>query len=572
MNYREAYEHWKASPRISDEERQELEAIADDDGEIRERFFAPLEFGTAGLRGIMGMGTRRMNRYIVRHTTNALSDMILAQGGDAAARGAVVCCDCRINSRSYAEDAARVLAARGIHVRLFESLRPTPELSFAIRLYKAAAGINITASHNPKEYNGYKVYGEDGAQLAPELAGRIARIMAETDAVGDIPMADYGEAVASGMIELIGEETDEEFLSSVLKRCMRPEVTAGSELRVVYTPFYGAGAKLVPEALKRLGLKNLICVAEQMEADGSFPTAKNPNPEVEIGFERALIWAEKENADIIIGTDPDSDRLGVMVREEKGGYRLLTGNQMGVLFLDYLIAAGKENGKLPKNAVALKSLVSSEMARAAAERGGVETEDTFTGFKYIAERMKKYESGEKTVIFGFEEAIGYAFGDFVRDKDAVTAAVMAVEMAAYYSMRSMSLIDVLNELYKQLGYYTEKTVSLVMPGIDGLGRMKAVMEKLRSQPPKELGGSRVICVRDYLSGTAKRGEKEEQLDMRGENVLYFELEDESRFIVRPSGTEPKIKVYLMAHGGDGQVCAERIEKLTEQAEALRDMP
>ncbi|MBP5166856.1 MAG: phospho-sugar mutase, partial [Oscillospiraceae bacterium] len=440
----------------------------------------------------------------------------------------------------------------------------------AVRLYKAAAGINITASHNPKEYNGYKVYGPDGAQLAPELAGKVAALMADIDPVGDIPLADIDRAAAEGKIELIGEETDEIFLENVLKRSLRPGAAARSGLKVVYTPFYGAGAKLVPQALKRLGLKDLICVEEQMEPDGRFPTAKNPNPEFEVGFERALVWAEREKADLIIGTDPDSDRIGVMVRDGEGKFRLLTGNQMGVLFLDYVINAEKEAGTLPKNAVALKSLVSTEMARAAAEYHGVETEDTFTGFKYIAERMKKYENGEKTVIFGFEEAIGYAFGDFVRDKDAVTASVMAVEMAAYLASRGMSLIDALEELYKKLGYYEEETVSIMMPGVDGIGKMKAVMERLRSDPPKELGGIKTTRVRDYLSGTAICGGKEEKLDMRGENVLYYELEDGGRFIVRPSGTEPKIKVYLMSKADTAEECSKRIGALKAEADALAE--
>ncbi len=568
MDYRQEYEHWLSSPYISEEERKELEAIKNDEKEIEDRFFAPLAFGTAGLRAIMGMGTRRINRYAVRQATYALGETILAMGGDAAERGAVVCYDCRINSRDYALDAAAVLAARGIHVRLFDALRPTPELSFAIRLYKAAAGINITASHNPKEYNGYKVYGPDGAQLAPELAGRIAEIMAKTDAVGDIPLADMDKAVAEGTVELIGEETDAVFLENVLSHSLRPGAAARSDIKTVYTPFYGAGARIVPRALKSLGLKNLICVEEQMEPDGNFPTAKNPNPEFEVGFERALALAEREKAELIIGTDPDSDRIGVMVRAADGKFRLLTGNQMGVLFLDYVISAMKEAGTLPKNAVALKSIVSTEMARAAAERHGVETEDTFTGFKYIAERMKKYENGEKTVIFGFEEAIGYAFGDFVRDKDAVTASVMAAEMAAVLAEKGMSLIDAMNELYKKLGYYEEKTVSIMMPGVDGIGKMKAVMEKLRSDPPKELGGIKVTRVRDYLSGIASSGGKEEKLDMRGENVLYLELEDGGRFIVRPSGTEPKIKVYLMSRADTAAECSKRIEALKAEADAL----
>ncbi len=567
MNYRAEYDRWLGCEGLTAEERRELEAIRGDDKEIRERFFAPLSFGTAGLRGVMGAGIRRMNARVVRQATRALGSLILAQGGEAAAAGAVVCHDCRNHSREYAEDAARVLAAMGIHVRLFEALRPTPELSFAIRWYGAAAGINITASHNPKEYNGYKVYWSDGAQLPPEHASQVAAAMEEIDVLSPLPMA----PLTDRHIELVGAEADEAFLTSALEQCVLPDSVRKAGLKIVYTPFNGAGAALVPEALRRLGLEKLLCVPEQMDPDGDFPTCANPNPEFEVGFERALALAKREDADLIIGTDPDSDRLGLMVRTAPGEYRLLTGNQAGVLFLDYLFLAKGETGTLPRNPVALKSIVSSEMARAVAEHYGAGMEDTFTGFKFLAERMKYYENGEKTVIFAFEEAIGYAFGTAVRDKDAVTAAVMAAEMASYHALHGRSLLDRLAELYALLGRYEEETISLVMPGVDGLEKMRGLMARLRSQPPRELGGRKVLRTRDYLSGGAVTASGEtEALPMKGADMLYFDLEGGSAFIVRPSGTEPKIKCYLLVRGADEAECGALRQALGGYARSLAD--
>ena len=565
MTERAEFERWLASTVLTVEERAELEGIREDEKEIRERFFAPLSFGTAGLRGIMGAGIRRMNAHVIRQATRALGTLILAEGAEAAQKGAVVCCDCRNHSREYAEDAARILAAMGIHVRLFEALRPTPELSFAIRYYGAQAGINVTASHNPKEYNGYKVYWDDGAQLPPEKASLVAKAMEQIDVLAELPMA----ALNDGHIELIGAEIDEAFLASALRQTVQPSVIPAAGLRIVYTPFNGAGARLVPAALRRLGVKNLFCVEEQMEPDGNFPTAKNPNPEFVIGFERALRLANEVDADLIVGTDPDSDRIGLMVRRGKGDYQLLTGNQVGVLFLDYLLSARKKAGTLPEKPVALKSVVSSEMTRAVAAYYGAEMEDTFTGFKFLAERMKYYENGEKTVVFAFEEAIGYAFGTAVRDKDAVTASVMAVEMASAYALEGKTLLGRLSELYALLGQYEESTISLVMPGVDGLEKMQKLMDSLRREPPKDFAGFPVVRARDYLSGMAVTADgKTEPLPMKDSDVLYYELSDGSRFIIRPSGTEPKIKCYLMVKGENHESCAEKLEALTKAAHAL----
>ncbi len=567
LNWREEYLRWLASPSLTAEERAELEAIREDEREIRERFYAPLSFGTAGLRGLMGAGLRRLNARVVRQATRALGSLILAGGGEAAAAGAVICHDCRNHSREYAEDAARILAAMGVRVRLFESLRPTPELSFAIRHYGATAGINITASHNPKEYNGYKVYWSDGAQLPPEHAARVAEAMEKIDLLANLPMAELTDR----NIEQIGREADEAFLRAVLAQTVQPEAVKKADLRIVYTPFNGAGARLVPEALRRLGLRQLFCVEEQMAPDGDFPTCKNPNPEFEVGFERALILAKERDADLIIGTDPDSDRLGLMARTAPGQYRLLSGNQVGVLFLDYLFLARGETGTLPPRPLALKSIVSSEMARAVAEHYGAAMEDTFTGFKFLAERMKHYENGEKTVVFAFEEAIGYAFGTAVRDKDAVTAAVMAAEMASCHALHGKTLFDRLEELYALLGCYEEETVSLVMPGVDGLEKMRRLMESLRARPPKELGGAAVTQTRDYLSGEAVTAEgKRSSLPMQGADLLYYDLAGGSAFLVRPSGTEPKIKCYLLVRGADHAACAALRQSLGAYARSLAE--
>ena len=567
MNYLQEYERWLLSPGLTPEERRELEAIRGDEKEIRERFFAPLSFGTAGLRGIMGAGLRRMNARIVGQATRALGTLILEEGAEAAEKGAVVCCDCRNHSREYALKAARVLAAMGIHVRLFEALRPTPELSFAIRHWGAQAGINITASHNPKEYNGYKVYWSDGAQLPPEHASRVAEVMAGMDVLDEIPLAPEDDP----RIETIGRETDEAFLEAALGQSICPEAAAAAGLRIVYTPFNGAGAKLVPQALERLGVKHLFCVNEQMAPDGDFPTCKNPNPEFEAGFERALVLAREKDADLIIGTDPDADRLGLMVKTGPGQYRLLTGNEAGVLFLDYVLAARKEKGTLPGKPVALKSIVSSEMARAVAEYHGAEMEDTFTGFKFLAEKMKQHETDGKQVVFAYEEAIGYAFGTAVRDKDAVTASVMAAEMASVYALQGKTLPQRLEELYARLGCREEETISLVMPGVDGLERMQALMAALRRDPPGTLGGLEVRRVRDYLTGEAASDTGlRETLPLRGSDMLYFALADGSAFIVRPSGTEPKIKCYLQVKGEDHGACQAKRAALGRAARALAE--
>ena len=572
-NYKEEYQHWLDSPALSEEEWKELNSISGDEKEIESRFFAPLEFGTAGLRGTMKLGLHNMNIHIIRHATQAFANVILEEGMDAAERGIAIAHDCRINSRRFAEEAACVMAANGIRVRLFESLRPTPELSFAVLHYGTAAGLNITASHNPKEYNGYKVYWSDGAQLPPQKAEAIAKQMEAIDVFTGFKTCDYGEAVKSGKIEILGEETDELFMEQVLKMAIDKQAVAdvADEFKIVYTPFHGCGYKLVPEVLHRLGIKHLYPVPEQMVIDGSFPTVASPNPENPEGFYLAVDLAKKVGSDLIIGTDPDSDRIGTMVRRGDE-YVTITGNQMGILLLDYIIKAKKSTGTMPENAGAVASIVTTGMARAVCEANGVHFEDTFTGFKFMAERVAEWEAaGSYKYIFAFEESYGYMMGDYVRDKDAVTASMMVAEMAAHYHKQGMTLLDAMESLYEKYGWFMEKTVNLVMPGVDGLQKMKALMEELRSQPPKEIEGEEVVRLRDYLDGSihvAGLGIVG-KTPFWGSNVLYFELKDGSSFIIRPSGTEPKIKVYLLIRGGSKAECEERIEKYLHYVEVLK---
>ena len=574
MTYKETYEKWLHSPALSEEEKAELAAIAGDDKEIESRFFSQLEFGTAGLRGTMGVGLYRMNVHVIRHATQAFAEVILAEGPEAAAKGVAVCFDCRNNSDTFAREAACVMAANGIPVRLFEALRPTPELSFAIREYGCTAGINITASHNPKEYNGYKVYWSDGAQLPPRHADQVAKKMRELDVFDCVKTMDYGQAMADGRITLMGGETDEKFLANVMGQVNdKAAVEAVADtFQMVYTPFHGTGYKLIPEALRRLGMKHVICVPQQMVIDGNFPTVVSPNPENPEGFALAVELAKKYGADFILGSDPDADRVGIMVSVGNGEYRVLTGNQTGVLLLDYLIGAKNRTGKMPEKPVALKTIVTTEMARKVAEVNGLQCYDTFTGFKFLAEKKDKLErAGEGKVIFAYEESYGYMLGDYVRDKDAVTAAVCLTEMAAWYAGQGMTLYDALLKLYEKYGYYGEKTLNLVMPGLDGLRKMADLMAGLRADPPKEIGGTAVAQWKDYKDGSvvdAHTGEKS-AMELSGSNVLRYELADGTSVIVRPSGTEPKVKVYILAQGKDRADCNAKVERYAAWAESLK---
>ena len=573
MDYRKEYEKWLASPALSEDERAELRALEGNDKEIKARFYGPLEFGTAGLRGTMYTGLHNMNRHVIRWATQGFANVIRAEGTEAMQKGVAVCMDCRNHSAEFARETACVMAANGIHVRLFESLRPTPELSFAVREYGCQAGVNVTASHNPKEYNGYKVYWADGAQLPPQHAAAIADELTRIDIFTGVQSMDYEQALAEGRIELLGEDCDRRFMANVMGMVNDYETVkkVADDFGLVYTPFHGCGYKLVPEALTRLGIKHLYCEPKQMVIDGDFPTVVSPNPENPEGFYLAIDLAKEKNVDFILGTDPDSDRVGIMVRNKSGEFEPVTGNQTGVLLLDYLIGAMKRAGKLPEKPAALKTIVTTEMARAVAEANGLDCYDTFTGFKFMAEKMNELESaGKNTVIFSYEESYGYMIGHYVRDKDAVTASLLLTEMAAWYHAQGMTLFDALRSLYEKYGWYGEKTHNLVMPGLDGLEKMAALMQSLRAQPPVEIGGVKVAQYKDYSDGTVRDAATGAitPMPLSGSNVLRFELTDGTHIVVRPSGTEPKIKVYILTKGADAAERDANLEKYSAWVKTL----
>ena len=574
MSYQQQFHRWLHSDALSPEEKAQLQAIADDPKEVEDRFVGLLEFGTAGLRGVMGLGLRRMNVHVIRHATQAFAQVILAEGPAAAAQGVAICYDCRVHSQEFARAAAGVMAANGIPVRLFEAMRPTPELSFAVREYGCVAGLNVTASHNPPEYNGYKVYWSDGAQLPPQHAAAIAAQMEALDVFDDVRTMDYEQARAQGLITLLGRETDDKFLSHVLDQINDRQAVAQvtDAFRMVYTPFHGTGYQQIPYVLEQLGIRYLHCVPEQMVIDGTFPTVKSPNPETPESFALAQKLAKEVDAQLILGSDPDADRVAIQVKDRKGDYVQISGNQTGVLLLDYLIGAKRRAGTLPENPVALKSLVTTQLAQVVAEANGVRCYNTFTGFKFMAEKKNQLEAaGQGHVIFSYEESIGYMIGDYVRDKDAVTAALLLTEMTAWYAARGMTLLDALQAIYETYGYYGENTLNLVMPGLEGMGKMQAIMAALRQTPPDQIAGTTVCLQRDYQTGTERDTATGETtaMELAGSNVLGYQLADGTTLVVRPSGTEPKIKVYVLASGTDSADCQRKVEQYTAWAETLR---
>ena len=576
MSYQAQYERWLHSPALSQPEKDELAALSHNAGEIEDRFFSLLQFGTAGLRGVMGVGLRRMNVHVIRHATQAFANVILAEGKAFAAQGVAICYDCRVHSQEFARAAAEVMAGNGIPVRLFEAMRPTPELSFAVREYGCAAGLNVTASHNPPEYNGYKVYWSDGAQLPPQHAAAIAAQMDQLDVFDDIQSLAYETALEKGLITLMGKETDDKFLAHVLAQINDKASVAkvADTFTMVYTPFHGTGYQQIPYVLSELGIRHLHCVPEQMVIDGTFPTVKSPNPETPESFALALDLAKKVNADLILGSDPDADRVAIQVKDKTGQYVQISGNQTGVLLLDYLIGAKQRAGTLPADAVALKSLVTTDMARVVAEANGVKSYNTFTGFKFMAEKKNQLEAaGQGHVIFSYEESIGYMIGDYVRDKDAVTASLLLTEMTAWYAAQGMTLLDALDALYAKYGYYGEKTLNLVMPGLEGMALMANLMAKLRQTPPAEIAGTTVLRQKDYQDGTERdtASGAVSPMALVGSNVLAYDLADETTLVVRPSGTEPKIKVYVLAKGKDSTDSQEKVAKYAAWAETLKEL-
>ena len=552
--YNIEYQRWLNSAVITDEERAELISISNNEEAKALRFTAPMDFGTAGLRSTMYMGIGSMNRYTVAQTTRGIAALIKSVGGEQ--RGVAIAFDSRNNSDVFARVSACVLAGAGIKSYIFNDIRPTPELSFALRELGCIAGINITASHNPKEYNGYKAYWEDGAQIAPEQAKVVSAERAKFDVLDMSGIMDFEDGVNSGLITVLDEKFDEKYLDAVLATAVNVNAVkeVADELKVVYTPLHGAGYRLVPEVFKRIGLKHLYTVDEQMIPNGDFPTVEKPNPEYPAVFTLGIDIANRVGSDLVIATDPDSDRVGVMTRTVNGDFATISGNQMGALLLDYVIKARRDLGILPEGAYCVKSLVSTDMAYKIAKDNGVKLHDVLTGFKFIGEVIKNYEAEGKFggFLLGFEESYGYLLGSYARDKDAVEASMMILEMTAYYKKKGMTLSDALAELYKTYGLYAEKTIDIYMEGLDGIENRKKVMQNLRDNTPKSIGGVEVKSAGDYKSGKVinlANGEIS-STGQPSSDVLYYTLVNEDKIIVRPSGTEPKIKIYVLAHDED----------------------
>lgn len=572
MDYLEKYEFWLTSEAFDDKTKEELEAIRGNEKEIKERFYKDLEFGTGGLRGIIGAGTNRMNRYTVGKATQGLASYILKNNPDGAEMGVAIAYDSRNMSPEFAENAALVLNANGIKAYIFDELRPTPELSYAVRTLGCTAGIVVTASHNPPEYNGYKVYWADGAQVvAPRDRGIIEEVNAITD-FSRVKTMDKEEAVKAGLFNVIGSAIDDGFVKAIMEQAVRPEeVKQAEDMVIVYTPLHGTGNKPVRRVLKEAGFKNVFVVPEQELPDKNFSTVGYPNPEDPKAFTLAIELAKKKNADIIVGTDPDADRIGVVIRDNDGGYSVMTGNMTGALLTEYVLSGRKEKGRLPSDAAVIKTIVTTEMVRAISENYGAELLEVLTGFKFIGEKIKQFEEDHsKTFVFGFEESYGCLAGTYARDKDAVGAAMLVCEMAAYYKNRGMTLYDALNELYRKYGVYREGVKSVTLKGIDGAEQIQKIMAYLRSNTPKEFAGYRTVWKKDYKTKefvNMVTGEKAES-SLPVSDVLYYNLEDGAWLCVRPSGTEPKIKFYM---GVKGDSLKEAEAKVSDMEKAVDEL-
>ena len=541
MTYATEYLRWRESDLLTAAQRQELLDLTDE-GEIQDRFYRALSFGTSGLRGVMGMGLNRMNEYIIRQAADAFARVILERG--QAEKGVCICFDCRHNSRKFAEEAAHMMRARGIPVYLFQNCRPTPQLSFAVRHFGAAAGINVTASHNPKEYNGFKAYWQGGLPLNDEQAGWVAEQMDRLDPLSPRPACDD-----PAPLTWLDEAFDAPYIEAVLQSAVAPEHLRQEGFKVVYSAFHGVGGVIVPQVLAQAGLRELIPVPEQFAPDGDFPTLISPNPEDPRGFDRAIALAKQENADLIIGTDPDSDRVAMVAKDRAGNYIPISGNRTGALLIHYLLTVGKEKGKLPPHPALVKTIVTSPLPRVIAEAKGCLCRDTFTGFKYLAaEADRLNRETEYRYVLAFEESIGYMVGDHARDKDGVVGALLLCELAGWYRSRGMTVPDGLEALWQEYGCFSEVTRSVMLPGQDGMERMAAIMAGLRKTPLTEIGGTAVRAWRDYGCGRRYAGDTVTDLELSGSNVVLYELESGETLVVRPSGTEPKIKIYALMQG------------------------
>lgn len=560
-NYKADYERWLSSDVLSHEEKLELLSIKDNETEIEERFYRELEFGTGGLRGILGMGKNRMNIYNVRRAAQGVAKYLKDAG--TADKGVLIGYDTRNFSHTFAEETAKVLAANGVKAYLYDCVHAVPQVSFGIRHLGTGAGVMITASHNPKEYNGFKGYGPDGGQFPPEAADIVTKAIESYDIFKDVKVMDLEEAKAKGLVQMVGKEIDEVYIETIKKEQVNPDVIhqVADEMKLVYTPLHGSGARPVKEILKRIGFKNVFVVAEQDNEDGNFPTVKSPNPENAEGFTIAIELAKKNDVDLIIGTDPDCDRVGIVVRDSEGIYRTLTGNQTGALLVEYILEARKERGQLPSNGIVVKTIVTTELATAIAKAYGVATMSLLTGFKYIGEKMTEFgETGEYSYLIGFEESYGYLVGDYARDKDGVVGTMLIAEMAAYYRTKGMTLYEALQNIYKKYGYFYENTLSFTMPGKDGMEKMSQMLIDLRKSPITKVIGQDVVKVTDYQN---------DDTGLPKSNVLKYELADgKTYFIIRPSGTEPKIKLYMGTSADSMEQAVELVDALAKDVKAI----
>jgi phosphoglucomutase len=567
-DWKNTYKKWQEAKALDPDLKIELEAMANDEALLEDSFYKPLEFGTGGMRGEIGPGTNRMNRYTVRKASEGLARYIMAAEAEAQSRGVAIAYDSRHFSQAFAYEAAQTISSHGIQTYVFESLRPTPELSFAVRHLNAFSGIVITASHNPPQYNGYKVYNETGGQLPPAEANQLIDWVNQVDNELEMEVASLDDLKGKGLIKVIGIEIDDVYQTKLKTIQQNPEVIReiGDDLAIVYTPLHGTGHKPVVDGLKNWGFKNVTVVAAQADPDPNFSTVKLPNPEEHEAFELAIEEGKKQGADLILGTDPDADRVGVVVKNQSGEYTVLTGNQTGAILLHYLLTQKKQRGELPENGIVLKTIVTSEIGRAIAESFNLPTVDTLTGFKFIGEKIQEYKlSGAHQFLFGYEESYGYLIGDFVRDKDAVQACLLAAEAAAFYKLQGKSLYDALLEIFEAYGYYQEGLSSLTLKGIEGAQTISRILEEFRHTPPQEVGGIAVAAIEDYQASKKVSVESEEEvaIDLPKSNVLKFQMVDGSWCCLRPSGTEPKIKFYFGVKGNS-------LEDAQAKLQALKD--
>ena len=569
MDIKQIYNDWLNNATEDKDLITELESIKDNETEIHERFYTALKFGTAGLRGIIGAGTNRMNIYVVRQATQGLANYILAKYG----KGSVaISHDSRIKADLFMIEAARVLAANGIKVYITSELQPTPVLSYLVRYFKCQAGIMVTASHNPAAYNGYKAYGEDGCQMTDDAANAVYDEITKLDYFNDVKIADFDEAVKSGMIEYVGDSVYDSYLEKVMEQQVNPGICKDADLKVVYTPLNGTGNKLVRKVLDKIGVKSVSIVKEQEMPDGNFTTCPYPNPEIKEALQKGLELCEKEQPDLLLATDPDADRVGIAVKDYDGSYRLITGNENGVMLTNYILSCKKESGTLPEKPVVVKTIVTTKLINQLCEKYGCELKNVLTGFKYIGEVILNLEKNneENRYLFGFEESYGYLSGTYVRDKDAVVASMLVCEMAAYYKKQGKSLAEVIDGLYEEFGYYLNKTYSFEFSGAAGMQKMADMMSDVRKYLPSEVAGYKVEKVCDYQFKTERdiaTGE-ETAIDLPQSNVIALNLSDNNSVIIRPSGTEPKIKLYITAVGKDKDDADSVCENLVESAKKI----